>query len=262
MMPAFAQRLHDGGGMSGLIVKMASSFLIELAGLLDFDLVVIDTEHGPADGYLLEHHLLAAAAVDVPALVRVGGNDGPSIQSALDLGAAGIIVPHVSDADGARKAVKHTYYPPVGERGLALTTRAALHGTLSTAAHIERSQASTVLIVQIEDPTGASHAAEIAGVEGVDGVWIGPNDLAASMGYIPGDAEVLASVAAISRDVRDAGAVLLDLCNTPNDADRGHRLGASVHLFTAHALFTSAARQLLGELRDRRLIGAAPSNSA
>ena len=261
-MQTFAERLRAGDGMSGLIVKMAGTLLVELTGLLGFDVVVIDTEHGPSDGYLLEHHLLAAAAVDLPAIVRVAANDGPSIQSALDLGATGIIVPHVSDAEAARRAVSHAYYPPVGERGLALTTRAARHGTVTSASHIERSQATTVLIVQIEDPQGAEQAGAIAAVAGVDGVWIGPNDLAAAMGRSSGDSEVLETIASISHHVQAAGTPLLDMCGTPIDADRGRELGASVHLFTAHSLVVSAGRRLLDDLRDRRLIEAVPSSSA
>ncbi len=250
-MGTFAERLRRREIMNGLILKMAGSFLVEMAGLVGFDLVVIDTEHGVDDTYLLEHHLLAAAANDLPVLVRVPANDAACIQSALDLGAAGVIVPHVSTSADAARAVRYAHYPPVGTRGLALTTRAARHGTVSAADHLARSREATVVVVQIEDPEGASNAAAIGATDGVDGVWIGPNDLAVSMGIDPGDPALLDAVRQISTDVR-AEAAVLDMCGSADDAARGHALGASIHLFTAHGLVLAASRRLLADLHDRQ----------
>ena len=104
--------------MAGFIVKMACPSMIKLSGLLGVDVVVIDTEHGPGDAFLLEHHFLAVAAVDFPVLVGVPVNESGPIQSAPDLGTRGVIVPHVSDSAGAQRVVRFSHYPPLGARGL------------------------------------------------------------------------------------------------------------------------------------------------
>ena len=260
-MSDFASRFRGGEQMVGLILKMANTSFLELSGLVGFDLVVLDTEHGPGDSALLEQHLMAADAVGVPVLVRVSANDSALIQTALDLGARGVIVPHVSDRDGAEHAASSAHYPPVGHRGLALTTRAARHGTVTIREHLAHS-ATTIVVVQVEDQAGVDEAAAIAAVSGIDGVWVGPNDLAASLGLEPNDRQVLDAGASVARDVLRANKTMLELSGNADDMAGVSKPFASVHLFTAHGLFAAASRQLISQVRAAAAQLPAQSNHA
>src|SRR5262245_35125759 len=103
---------------------MPAPATLELAGHTGFDFALIDTEHGIADGQQLEHHLRAADSAGLDCVVRVGANDSTEILRALDAGARGVVVPHVTTAAEAAAAVRAAHYPPIGKRGLALSTRA------------------------------------------------------------------------------------------------------------------------------------------
>ena len=243
----FRQRLTRRDQLVGVIVKIPNPSLVEICGHLGFDVVVIDTEHGAPDVVEVEHHIRAAEAAGISTLVRVGQNHAPTVLTMLDAGATGIIVPHVGTADEAAHAVAAAHYPPSGVRGLALTTRAGLHTTRSLVDHLAAALAETVVVVQIEDQSGVDAAGEIAAVPGVDGVWIGPNDLALSLGH-PHDQDhprVRSSIRAVAQATGESPAALCALSASVHQAGDWRELGASLHLFTAHGLFISSAREIL-----------------
>jgi 2-keto-3-deoxy-L-rhamnonate aldolase RhmA len=177
----------DGAGRSvaapllALIVKVPSASTVELAGHAGFDFVLIDTEHGPSDMGELEHHVRAADSAGIRSLVRVSGADSADILRALDAGANGIVVPHVTSAADVRCAVARTRYPPNGRRSLALSTRAGRHGTRPVAEHVAAG-ADVLLIAQLEDAEALGQLPEILDTDGLAGVFIGPADLSASLG--------------------------------------------------------------------------------
>ena len=148
------------------------------------DFVVIDTEHGPGDQIPLSQHLTAAAAAGIPALVRVGNVS--EILRVLDLGAAGIIAPHISSVEQAEAVVRAASYPPRGDRGFATYTRSGRHGLIGTAEHLHNAATRTVVILMIEDGAGVAAAEQIAAVDGVDGLFVGPADLSVALGH-PGE---------------------------------------------------------------------------
>lgn len=255
---SFADRLRDRDPVLGLIVKMPNPALVEQARYLGFDLVVIDTEHGAGDDLLLEHHLRAAGSAGIDALVRVGSNSPLDILRALDAGAAGVIVPHVADAAAAGEAVASAHYPPRGRRGLAVSTRGGRYGDEPIDEYLARVAAQTVVVVQVEDEAGVRNAAEVVATPGVDGVWVGPGDLSASLGF-PGQgdhprvrAAVEQVVAEVVRAERTAAAVLV---KSAHEIKEWHALGASMFLITSIDLFGRAARELVaaaGALDDAR----------
>ena len=129
---------RDGGGvLLGLIVKMPAASTVELAGHAGFDYVLIDTEHGPGEMIELEHHIRAADSAGIGVLVRVCDAQSPDILRALDAGAHGIVVPHVTSPHGVERAAALTRYPPQGRRSLALSTRAGRHGTRAMEEHLD-----------------------------------------------------------------------------------------------------------------------------
>jgi len=165
----------------GVIVKMPAAATVELAGHAGFDYVMIDTEHGSGDMVELEHHIRAAETAGIRPLVRVSDARSPDILRALDAGARGIIVPHALSALDVGAAAALTRYPPNGRRSLALSTRAGAHGIRTAAEHVEAAE-ELLLIVQIEDAEALERLPEILDAEGLDGIFIGPADLSASLG--------------------------------------------------------------------------------
>ncbi len=229
-----------------LFVKMPSPAEVELAGAVGFDGIILDTEHGTADG--LEHHLRSADAAGVAALVRVPNADPAPILRALDAGAAGVVVAHVSDAEAARAVVDAAHYPPRGHRGLALTTRAGHYGTARLSDHLERAERETVVVVQIEDAEAVARAEEIAAVEGVDLILIGATDLSISLGH-PGATdhpEVAAAVRSITAAARARGAAVATVVSSAKQADEAAVEGIAAAVFVSTLLTRDAFSAVAG----------------
>lgn len=244
------QRLKDGHDLTGVLLKMPAPGLVELVGHVGFDLVLIDTEHGIADEAQLEHHVRAADSAGVPVVVRVRRCDRATILGVLDAGARGVVVPHVSSSRDAAAAVNFAHYSPLGSRGLALTTRAGLQATRSAGEHRARAVDETFVIVQIEDAEGVRSAASIATTPGVDAVWIGPNDLADSLGHFgePGHPEVEAAVAEVVAAVATTNTPWCWLSADESELVTRRAAGARVHFVSMHAIVASRSRQLLSSL--------------
>lgn len=248
--PGFPQRLRERELSMGLLVKMPAPALVEMAGFAGFDFVVIDTEHGADDHTQLEHHLRAADAVGIASIVRVGSPDSALIGRVLDSGAAGVIIPHVTSADGARRAVDAAHYPPFGKRGLATSTRAGRHTMVSTLEHLNEAASRTVVIAQIEDAEAIPLAQEIAATPRLDCVWIGPNDLAMSLGKPRSHADVDSAEAQIIEGVlASRSAVLAVLADGHEDATRWIERGASVIVFSAPSLIAATFTTLVAQVK-------------
>ncbi len=175
----FRQRIKAGDNLVGTFLKTPTSHGAEIVGDLGFDFVVIDQEHAPFDRASTDVALLAARALNVPALVRVGGTE--TILSVLDCGAIGVLVPHVATAADAKKIAALCRYRG-GRRGFATSTRAGRYTAVPMWRHINESDANTVVIVQIEDPEALDEIEIIAAVDGIDALFIGRGDLTAAFG--------------------------------------------------------------------------------
>jgi len=249
---SLAERLASGDRLIALFAKMPCAGQVESAGRAGFDLVVLDLEHGPGGGYELEHHLRAADAAGLPALVRVPAGDPEHIGAALDAGATGVVVPHVLDPAGAEAVVAAAHYPPRGRRGFAVSTRAGGYGADGWLEHLERAARETVVVVQVEDAEAVPRAAEICAVPGVSGVLIGAADLSMSLGRpgSPPHPEVEAAIDAVVAAAVDAGVPVLAVAGSPADARGWHARGAAVVAFVStnlvHAAFAAAVRDTLG----------------
>ncbi|MEU2249157.1 aldolase/citrate lyase family protein [Streptomyces sp. NPDC019224] len=176
------QRLAAGERLRGALLRLPSETLVEMAGVAGLDYVAIDCEHGPADTALLQQHLTAAAAHGLDVLVRVGSDEPAFALRCLDLGAAGLIHPHVDGPQDARRAVSVSHYPPWGERGFATYSRAGRFGTVTAADHVAASR-ETLVVAMIETRRACDAADSIIATEGVDAVLVGPADLAADCGF-------------------------------------------------------------------------------
>lgn len=178
---ALKRKIGAGKPTLGLFVRTPSHHVVEILGGTGLDLIVLDAEHAPFGRAELDVCLMAARAAGLPALVRVPDDAAATILNVLDLGAAGIMVPHVDSAEKARRIVEATRYER-GTRGFSASHRAAGFGASPHAEYRMRSDRSVMVIPQIENRAGMNSAAAIAAVDGVDALFIGPADLAVALG--------------------------------------------------------------------------------
>ena len=206
----FGSRFRRGDLLLGALVRMPNEGLVELAGLVGLDFVVIDTEHGPGDQLALAHHLIAAAANGLATIVRIGRPE--EALRVLDLGVDGILAPHVSTVDQARALIDAVHYPPLGRRGFGHYSRAGRYGLTAPAEHHARAR-ETVVIAMIEDPLGLAAAAEIAALDGIDGLMLGPADYACELGVVGqlDDPRVVAAAGAVRETARAAGVAAVSI---------------------------------------------------
>lgn len=194
----------------------------EIIGLSGFDCVMIDHEHGPGD-FDTAISLLQAVRVagETTCLMRVPANDPVYIKRALDIGVEGVMVPMVDTPEQARAAVAACRYPPSGTRGCASPiVRAAGYG-LREAEYVDAINDNLLIICQIETQVGIDNAEAIAAVEGVDMLFVGPMDLAASLGYMRdrGNPQLGDVLTRLMKRIRDAGCAVGTVPREGADAD-------------------------------------------
>jgi len=180
----FKRALARGETQIGLWSSLSSNYSVEVIAGAGFDWLLLDMEHSPNDLESLLAQLQAAAPYATHPVVRVPWNDMVSIKRVLDVGAQSLLVPYVSSAVEARSAVSFTRYPPQGARGVAGTTRATRFGRIKD--YARRAHEEICVLVQVETQSALDNIEAICATEGVDGVFIGPADLHASLGH-PGE---------------------------------------------------------------------------
>jgi 4-hydroxy-2-oxoheptanedioate aldolase len=195
---AFKQALAESRLQIGLWCSLTSNIAAEIVADSGFDWLLLDSEHAPNEIPSLLSQLQAAERGPAATVVRVAWNDLVLIKRALDIGAQSLLVPLVDDADQAQRAVRATRYPPGGNRGVAGSTRATRFGRIAN--YLTTANEEICVIVQAETRSALDRIEELAKVEGVDGVFIGPNDLAASLGHT-GDTRH----ADVQKAIQDAG---------------------------------------------------------
>ena len=214
---AFKRALARGEPQIGLWSSLSSNYTVEVIAGAGFDWILLDSEHSPADIENLLSQLQAAAAYRSHPVVRVPWNDMVTIKRVLDIGAQSLLVPYVQNADEARNAVAHTRYPPTGVRGVAGTTRATRFGRIKD--YAKRAHEEICVLVQVETQGALANIEAICAVDGVDGVFIGPADLHASLGHTGeiANPKVKPLIDDAIRRIRKAGSAPGIL--TPNEAD-------------------------------------------
>jgi 4-hydroxy-2-oxoheptanedioate aldolase len=166
----------------GLFATLASPHVSELLALCGFDWLVIDTEHSPNDLGDVANQMRSIALHGVAPVVRAAWNDPVLVKQLLDVGGQSILFPYIETPEEAARAVTSTRYPPAGVRGVAGSSRAARFGTDDT--YLKRANEEICVIAQIESVRGLDNLQSIAMTPGIDAIFIGPADLAASLGHI------------------------------------------------------------------------------
>jgi 4-hydroxy-2-oxoheptanedioate aldolase len=178
-MLALRKRLVGDRPLIGTFVGIPSPVIVELLGWAGLDFALIDAEHSQIDRHDIEDLIRACDVADIASVVRVPSLHGEWIGSALDAGAQGVLVPRIGTAEEARAAVKAARYAPQGERGCG-PGRAARYG-MTLAQYLQTSNDELLLAIQVETAEGLANIEEIAAVEGVDLIFVGPGDLAVSL---------------------------------------------------------------------------------
>jgi len=177
----FKRAIMAGRPQIGLWCNFPTHFTVELLARSGFGWLLLDMEHAPSDMQSLHAQLMAMAGGAATPVVRPPWNDMVLIKRCLDVGAQTLLLPYVQTEAEARAAVAATRYPPEGVRGVASSTRAAGYGRIKDYLNIAHHE--LCLLVQLETRKSLDNLESIARVEGIDGVFIGPNDLAADMGH-------------------------------------------------------------------------------
>lgn len=226
-MSEFASALRRGDPVVGTWLGLGHPAAAEAVAGSDVDFVVVDTEHAPASLETVENVLrgVDAAPGNTAALARVPWNDPVRIKRLLDTGPAGLVVPMVESAAEAREAVTAMRYPPGGDRGIA-ASRASdyTHGFED---YVEQADEDLLTVVQVETAAGVENAEEIAAVEGIDALFVGPSDLSASLGAFPDadDERVVEAVEAVVAAGEATGVPVGTLAIDPDRADHWLDLG-------------------------------------
>lgn len=247
---ALKAALLAGRPQFGLWCGISDPAVAEMLAGVGLDWLLFDLEHAPMDRASVLGLLQAVAPWPVSAAVRPVALDAAEIKKLLDMGAQTLVVPYVQTPDEARHAAACVAYAPEGLRGVAGTTRATRFGTVAD--YARRAREEICLIVQVESVAALDRLEEIAAVPGVDGVFVGPADLAASMGRpgAPGHPEVRAAVCDAIRRIRAAGKPAGVLSLDPDFLDAALEAGS---LFTAidtdMTLLQRAARARLARWR-------------
>lgn len=201
----FKKAIAAGRQQIGLWVSLASAYSTEIVAGSGFDWLLLDGEHSPNDPITILAQLQAAAPYPVTPIVRPAWNDKVLIKRYLDVGAQSLLIPYVQTAEEANAAVEAVRFPTRGVRGVAGLTRATRFGRVAD--YTRRAEEELCLLVQIETRQGLDHLEAIARMDGIDGVFIGPADLAAGLGHLgdQGHPEVQSAIQDAIRRIKACG---------------------------------------------------------
>lgn len=197
-------RINAGELVVGTFVKTPAPQGIEVLGYAGLDFTMADQEHAPLDLGAMDQLALAARAAGMPLLARCWGQSPARISPLMDMGCTGVMVPHVTDAGVAETVVGAIKFGR-GSRGVSPSPRAGQYGTLTGPAFTAKSDAESVVIVQIEDASALDRLGEIASVPGVDVLFVGPADLSQSLGCGFPSVELDAAILRVAEAAKRAG---------------------------------------------------------
>jgi 4-hydroxy-2-oxoheptanedioate aldolase len=247
----FKQALREGRPQIGLWSGLADAYVTELLATTGFDWLLVDGEHAPNDLRGVLAQLQAAAAYDSHVVVRPVQADTALIKQYLDIGAQTLLLPMIDSAEQAAQAVAATRYPPLGVRGVGSSLARASRWNL-VRDYLHTASQDICVLVQVESVQALENVAEIAAVDGVDGVFFGPADLSASMGKLGGGADpavreaILQGAAAVRRAGKAAGILATDRAAARGYLDAGLQF---VAVGVDALLLAQAARQLAAEFK-------------
>jgi len=247
----FRADLRAGKRLIGCWGSLAAPITAEILGLAGFDWILLDGEHSPNDVTTFVPQLMALKGSPSAPVVRPPCNEPVIIKRLLDIGFHNFLLPYVETADQARNAVASTRYPPKGIRGVSVAQRSNMYGTVQR--YFSEINDNITVLLQIESRQGFGAVDEIAAVEGVDGLFVGPSDLAAAFGHL-GNAnhpEVQGAIRHVFTRARAAGKAAGILAGVEDDARRYLDWGATfVAVGSDLGLFRAATQALCDRFKE------------
>ncbi len=248
---SFKRDLLAGKRLIGCWSSLSNAITTEVLGVAGFDWILLDGEHSPNDVSTFIPQLMALKDSPSAPVVRPSSNNVVEIKRLLDAGFYNFLIPFVESADEARRAVAATRYPPQGIRGVAVSQRNNRYGTVPD--YFKSINEHICVMVQIESRSGVAAAREIAAIDGVDSVFVGPSDLAAALGHLgnPGHPDVQAAIAAVFADAKACGKPTGILAPVELEARRYMEMGATfVGVGSDLGAFRAATQGLRERYRD------------
>jgi 2-dehydro-3-deoxyglucarate aldolase len=247
---SFRRDLVAGKRLIGCWCSLGSPITAEILGLAGFDWLLLDGEHSPNDVLSFIPQLMALKdSVSAP-VVRPQWNDTVVIKRLLDAGFFNFLIPFTESAEDARRAVAATRYPPEGVRGVSVSQRSNRYGTVKD--YLKLINENITVMVQIESRTGIANIDAISAVRGVDGIFVGPSDLAAGLGHLgdPLHPEVQEGVRHVFSHAKAYGKPVGILASAEEDARRYLEMGASfVAVGSDQGVFRAATQALCDRFR-------------
>ena len=243
----FRADIRSGKTVIGCWASLASPITAEILGLAGFDWILLDAEHSPNDVLSLVPQLMALKdSVSAP-VVRPPWNEPVILKRLLDIGFHNFLIPYIETVEEAERAVASTRYPPQGFRGVSIAQRSNNYGTLNGSGYFPAINDNITVLLQIETRKGVEAVDAIAAVEGVDGLFVGPNDLAAAYGHLanPAHPEVQEVIRHVFDRARAAGKAAGILTGVEAEARRYLEWGATfVAVGSDLGLFRGATQAL------------------
>lgn len=257
---SFKRKLIEGESQLGMWLALADSYAAEICANCGFDWLLIDGEHAPFDRRCILATLQALAAYPVEPVLRVPGHDPVYLKQVLEMGVRNVLVPMVETAEQASNLVAAVRYPPLGKRGVGSGLGRASRWN-SYEDYLAAADRGICLIAQVESREAITRVAEIAAVDGLDGIFIGPADLAASMGYLgqPSHPEVIKVIAETLASIRASGKAAGILCTDESLTREYMRQGATLVAVGVDTTVLSNAAKALAQ-RYRTMESNAPAN--
>ena len=180
-MKNLKDKIHSGEAVHGCWINLASTVSAEIVGQAGFDWLLLDLEHGAGDVAIMYQQLQVLSGSSSTPIVRIDNLSRPKVQRILDAGATGIMFPQIQTSQEADDAIRMMYYPPRGGRGMAKMVRATGFGRHADE-YIASLEKNLVGVIQIETLNALQNIDDIAATEGVDVLFVGPNDLSLALG--------------------------------------------------------------------------------
>ncbi len=226
-MTTVKERMYAGNVCLGTWLFMPSPDVVEVIGLTGLDFVVIDMEHSPITHSTLSPMIVAAESKGITPYVRVPQLSASDILRTLDSGAHGVQIPHVENVVDARRVINYSKYFPLGERGMAPSTRGGSYTLDATPESLKRANEDTLVVLTLESEASLDSVDKLIEIDGVDVIYIVPYDLSQAMG-LPGEVEhpkVLKQMDRIFESVNKSGKLSGSFANTPERAKRMKDMG-------------------------------------
>lgn len=248
----FRKAVNNGQFVYGPFMKTADPMFVEAVGMAGFDFVILDMEHGPVSFENQQNNIRAAALAGLVPIIRVPNTDENTIATALDIGAMGVQVPQVKNAQQARQIVNSSRFYPYGMRGVCRFVRAAEYSHMDRKKYFEASK-DLLVIIQLEGADAIANLDEILDVDGIDILFVGPYDLSQSLG-VPGEVEneiVIEKMKSIIARAQEKGKIVGTFVDNMKNLKLWRDVGVQYLSYSVDiGIFTEACKALLNKINS------------